>query len=78
MAGLVGVALLGGFFQLGLQALAFQVGGAEFAVQLFGLLHRQALRAVIGLQEKHAAGASPMPTRSSTSQRGMRRVRWPG
>ena len=47
MAGLVGVALLGGFFQLGLQALAFQVGGAEFAVQLFGLLHRQALRAVV-------------------------------
>ncbi|MNT38370.1 hypothetical protein D3C72_1745590 [compost metagenome] len=55
MAGFIGVALLGGFFQLRLQALAFQVGRAEIRVQGLGLLDRQALRAVIGLQEEHAA-----------------------
>ncbi|MCY1365907.1 hypothetical protein D9M69_527800 [compost metagenome] len=55
MAGLVGVALLRGFLELALQALAFEVGRAEFGVQLFGLLHGQALRAVVGLEEEHAA-----------------------
>ncbi|KAG1438028.1 hypothetical protein G6F57_020016 [Rhizopus arrhizus] len=55
VARLVGVALLGGFVQLRLQALALQVGGAQFAMQRLGLLYRQALRTIVGLQEEHAA-----------------------
>ena len=57
MAGLVGVALLRGFFELALQALVLKLGGTEFAVQLLGLLDSQALRTVVGLQEEHAARA---------------------